>query len=162
MNVITKLMLLFILSSALFAQPTQWELKSEHNEVQVWMFKANPLVTATFEERKNKKKIDWNKVGSEDFFTKLEGKKSKVLGLMGVKDWKVNQKEWKPEKKGSGKLVLKGSYVDSKGRKIKFQEVHIYKDSETRQVLATWPLEVKSGEQEALRIIEYLITSSMN
>jgi len=133
---------MFLITIPLWASSSfgeRWILSSDLDDVKVWQLKANTDVTGSWQEKKPSKKLDWSKVGTEDFFKDFEKGKIKLLSYVGITEWKAEKYQWKELPSGH-ELKIEGHYLDSGHKKIAFIEVHHFKKSKTIQILQTRPM----------------------
>jgi hypothetical protein len=134
-----KLALFFILSllsHQACALPKGWVLARHVDDVKIWMLNSNPEITGS--ERPQELKLE----GID--FEKFEEKKKKLLGLFGVRDWRASS-----YRRDGGKLIVLGTYVDSKNRTILFKEIH----SPSKQLLFTRPVLATKEESESHELL---------
>lgn len=145
----------FIISVPLWASSfdKEWSLSSEMDNVKVWQLKADPDVTGSWQEKKPLRKLDWSKVGTNEFFKKFEADKIKMLSFVGIRDWKAEKYEWNKLPLGH-ELKIQGHYVDVSDKKIAFTELHYFQEQKTIQILQTQPF--SSGEQHAEEFFKFI------
>ena len=113
-----------------------WKFVREMDGVFTYQLANNPKVLGVFHQEKTKKKLDWKKIGSEEFFENLTTAKQEMMSMIRITDWQADEHKWKRKKKHF-ELTIKGSYTDGDGEKVFFQERHFYYPRITRQVLLT-------------------------
>ncbi len=137
-----KVLLVFsiLLSHAFAIDSLSFKLVSDLNQTQVWVAKENSLKTISLEIVPSQKKYDIKKFNSDKFVRNLELKKKKMLGFIGVTQWKAESYRWDAKK---GILNVRGSYLDAEKRRISFYEIHAFSDQSVKRGLLTWPAKTK-------------------
>lgn len=140
----------FLISFPLWASSSfgeDWILSSDLDDVKVWQLKTNTDVTGSWQEKKPSKKLDWSKVGTEDFFKDFEKDKIRMLSYIGITEWKAEKYQWKELPSGH-ELTIEGHYLDSGHKKIAFTEVYLFQKFKTIQILQTRPISVSAKYAE--------------
>lgn len=133
------MVLLFtFLSQFLWAIPEikNWDYVRSDNQVYTYRFSDNSKVLGVFHEEANKKRLNWKKITSQQFFESVEEQKRELMKMINITNWKVDDRLWN-KRKGYFELQIKGSYRDKDNKKVLFQENHFYFPRKTQQVLLT-------------------------
>ena len=154
-HILYLLLLFSFFSTSSFGSLTGWKLSRDTENVKVWQLISNSDVTGSLEIRESKKRVKWADIKSESFFEKLKKKKQKILSFIGIRNWIADSYKWDQE---SDCYVLEvvGSYVDSKGIKTRFRELHLFYPQKTVQILHTRPSDYKKGKKYSEDIIRYI------
>lgn len=149
------LTLFFLLSSTItFAQNAHWK-KVSSGEVEVWLHQENSDITASKEERTLPKDLDFSSFDNGQAVKDYENTKQQTLKIIGIRDWKIDEHQWRPIKDGF-KLTVTGRYKDARKNNIEFLETYIYKKRHVTQYLLTWPASVKDGSKNAQDFLKSL------
>ena len=133
-------MLLLLSLQNVYAKPVSkaWKLVRQMDDVWVWKLKGNSDVLGTLRSLPHAKSINWSKTKSSDLFKRLEKRKKRTLHLIGITNWQASRYSWK-KRKGHYELIVRGSYSNSWGQKVKFTEHHLYFRDKTHQILFSSP-----------------------
>ena len=141
-------LLLFIffysLSSYSLSSRDKWKLLRSYGNISIYTSTNNTRLTVNSKEYLSKSfKIKKNMI------EKTANKKSQMLSMMGMKNWKISSSRITREK-NSSKFYIQGSYTDSKDRKVHFIELHYYKSRGALQMLLTHsnPVSLQQDSQE--------------
>src|SRR5690606_6966816 len=125
-------------------------------EVKVWLLNSNADVTASKEERVLTEDVDIKSFDKGKALNRFEDAKKKSLGILGIKNWKIESYKWH-EGKEDYKLSVTGSYTNAQKEKIHFLETHIYKKRNVVQYLHTWPSSFSDGLKVANEFLKHQI-----
>lgn len=118
-----------------------WMILQNDNAVKVWKDRSTLKKYGVFQVSDRAHSLDWSTIKKEDFFKKIEEDKKKLLALVGIKKWSAQKYIW--TKVGEAfELSIVGTYEDSSAKLIQFQELHIFQEKRTLQILYTQPYEL--------------------
>mgnify|MGYP000704683295 CR=1 FL=1 len=128
------IMLLILMSLSSFAkfESKSWELKNNFKSSKVWKgtFTKSLYVAVEKNDIQDKKKYLNDLEGSSD------STKSKLLGLIGVSNWKRKTSKWKNFKNKKA-FEIKGTYTDREEETVYFREYHILDNGTALKVVFT-------------------------
>lgn len=131
-------LLTFLLCSLTFGHDvdlSKWQLVEGGENLKVYSHKKEKghKLSIQLKEAKFKR---WDKVPAEEIYKKTISKKKKMLNLLGIKNWQVKEKSWRPSEDVSI-LEIRGDYINSRKQKVDFVEIHEFTRGEKRQYLFT-------------------------
>ena len=132
---------------------SHWNLVRQDNKTQVWELKSRKDVIGTFQMQTRDRPIDWSKIKTKSFFTKVKSQKQKMLSLIGITNWTVSKSQW-TAKRNHHELIIKGSYQNRARQIISFYEVHLFYKHKTYQILVSHSQKVPLS----LRIISQFVS----
>ena len=113
----------------------EWEAVRQVDGVSTYRLKTNSNTIGTFHARSLKK--TFNTKRSKSVFEKMMKRKAKVLALLNITGWKVDNHSWKKKKNNQAVLTVEGSYKTPLGESVFFKEVHYFNKKKVFQVLMT-------------------------
>lgn len=100
--------------------------------------------------RKGKKRVRPEKFKSESFREELLEERKRLLSMVGVKDFHIENQDWKEDK-----VFFKGNYKDNSGKSVNFIEVHHYHEKGVTQILiAGTEAKVSWKDKEILEMLK--------
>ncbi len=114
---------------------SQWQLLHGGDELKVYSSTQKKQYKLSI-QKKEAYSSDWKSAKGDKVYADIIGKKKQMLSLLGIKNWKVNSKIWIPGEELS-RLEIKGTYINSRNKKVEFFEVHEFSKGEKTQYLFT-------------------------
>ena len=108
----------------------KWTLSRNYGDVSIYKSSNSTRLTVSFKD------IPPQSFNLKKAVKKTKEQKRRMLSMMGLENWDISSHH--VTKKGdTSKLYLRGTYNDSKNRKVHFVEHHYYTQKGTLQMLLT-------------------------
>lgn len=140
------LKVIFLLSATIPFCFAHWILKSEYGDTLIYTSPGQTRLTISYKTTAPKQKNF-----SLELIKSIAKDKKKMLAMIGIEKWKVEQSSLK-KSNGVTSIKLVGSYLDRFGEKVHFVEYHYYTAAKKLQMLLT------NNKKESLNSDDQLTT----
>ncbi|MDC1175067.1 hypothetical protein OAT67_06715, partial [Bacteriovoracaceae bacterium] len=152
-----KIFIFLIIFSSLsivsMASQQNWILKRNIDNVKTYKFLNQKNVFGTYQILKQSTQIKQTKLGLKKLIKEISTKKRKTLSYIGISNWKIDRYEFNKTK---NQIIMYGSYKDPSQNIINFREEHKYRETNTIQILITWPSSFKISSQITMDLLNQI------